>query len=410
MASASRLRTAALALLPVALLLSHRNLTAVAVLIALTVAGSWQSVRVPGWTWPALALAGYLALSSAWTPSTGDRDWAVRIPAFVAVILGVVWAGRRGGGRDVRAFGLAVFAACLLLGVEGATGGGIRDALPPPNAADRDDVSTARGIGLAVAMLPAGGLCLWRSFGRAGLWMTGAAAACLWIGAVRFDVAANVLALAAAAGAGGLAWLAPRRAAVAALWGMAAAFALVPILALFLPPVEVLTSYTDGSVSWRQRLVIWRTVADVGTANVWTALFGAGQQASVALGEAAGTVVLPGSPVPLPRVPTHPHSVFLTIWYEAGALGSALAAASLGLGARRLARVALAPSALAALTATLGSAFVFLAVDASLWTLWRGAALVLAAYGLVLAAGEGLSGVHASSTKARDEAAKGRLA
>ena len=391
-------RLFALGLIPVALLLSHRNLTVVTTLIALSalpvLARRWRAVRLPGWAWPALTLASYLALSSLWTPSAADRDWGLRIPLFVVMVAAVVVAARGGSAREGRVFALALLVAYVLLGIEGVTGGLIRDVLPPPNAPDRDDVSTARGVGLAIAMLPAGAWWLCSLYGRRGAWLTGGAAALLAVGAVRFGVAANALALAASGAAALAAWRVPRAVATAGLSALAAAFVLVPVAASFLPPADALAELTTGPVSWRQRLVIWRTVADAALADPLVLLFGAGQQASAALGEAAGTVVIPGAPVALPRVPTHPHSVFLQVWYEAGALGRALAAGAVAMAARRVCRAALPAGVLVALSATLAGALVSLAVDASLWTLWRASALVLAAWGLTLAARAGQGVVH----------------
>ena len=381
-AAARWLAALAWSLLPVALVLSHRNL--VVVLTLLAVAGVLSAgprallARPSAWSWPLLALAAYLAVSSLWTPAVGDRDWAYRVPLFVLTVMGALLAARMPGGT--RGFGLSVLVACVLLGFEGLTGGLIRDLVPPPNAPDRDDVSTARGVGLAVVLLPACALCLRRAFGRAGLAMASIAAACLLAGAARFDIAANPIALMAMLGAATA--TVPRRtrgAASGALVMVAAGFVVFPIFAALLPEARVLEALTEGPVSWRQRLVIWRTVADATLAGPMVFAFGAGQQASAALGEAAGTAVLAGAPIPLPRVPTHPHNVFLQVWYEAGALGCALAAGGLILAARRLAASAVPADAALAIAATAGAAFVFLAVDASLWTLWRGAALALAA-------------------------------
>ena len=396
--AATMVRLFALGLIPVALLLSHRNLTVVTTLIALTavpaVARGWRRVRLPRWAWPALTLAAYLAVSSLWTPSASDRDWGLRVPLFVLTILAVIVAARGGSVREGRVFALALLIACVLLGIEGLTGGLIRDVLPPPNAPDRDDVSTARGVGLAVAMLPGGAWWLCALYGRRGAWLAGGAAALLVVGAVRFGVAANALALAASGAAALTAWRAPRAVATAGLHALTAGFVLGPVAASLLPPADALGELTTGPVSWRQRLVIWRTVADAALGDPLVFLFGAGQQASTALGEAAGTIVIPGSPVPLPRVPTHPHSVFLQVWYEAGALGSALAAGALAMAARRVRQAALPDGVLVALAATLAGAFVSLAVDASVWTLWRASALMLAAWGLTLGARTGQGVVH----------------
>lgn len=394
-AIAPGVRAFAMALVPVALVLSHRNLVAVLALVGLTgAAGLWRMRgdwrRIPVWAGVFLALAGYLAVSSLWTPSEEDRDWIVRIPAFTVLIGGALIAAREAREWEAGVFAVGVIAACLMLGAEGLTGGGLRDLLPPQNASDRDDVSTARGMGLAVVLLPAGLACLSKAHRtRITAFVSAIAIVALAIGTVRFDIAANALAYLAAGVFAALATWRARTTLVVLLGLFAAAFVALPIAAAFLPDTSSLEALGHGPVSWRQRLVIWRTVADATLSSLGVYLFGAGQHASAALGEAAGSVLLAGADTPLPRVPTHPHNVFLAVAYEAGALGCALAASGFALAARAAGRAQVSGELAVGASAVLGASLVFWLVDASLWTLWRSAAGVLATYGLILAARHG---------------------
>lgn len=383
------LRAFAFCLIPVALVLSHRNLVVVLALVGLTRLWPFlrdaRATRLPSWAWGLALLATYAAASVLWSPATGDRDWALRIVVFALLAFAAIGSAGE-GALALRVFAGAVLLACLLLGVEAATGGALRDAIPPEGRADKDDVATARGVGLAVAMLPGAVLCLSRwAGGKRALLAGGAAAACLAWGSVRFGVTANGLALAAAMGAGLLAWLRPSWGVTAVAGGFLVLLTVAPLAAL-LPPPEVVAGWEAGPVSWRQRVVIWRTVGDALFGDVGTFLFGAGQHASAALGREAGTIMLAGAEGPLPLVSRHPHDVFLQVWYEFGLVGAALSAFVVAAGARALLRARPSPGVAAASCALGAATLVSFAVDANLWTLWRLSAVVLGAYGIVLAA------------------------
>ena len=378
-------RALAYALVPLALILAHRNVGLAAGLIALTGLAAVPRLRPPPFAWPLLALVAWLSLTTLWTPSADDASWAWRLPLLALASVACVLAARRAHPWEGLAFAGAVLLAVLLLGAEGLTGGAIRDALPPAERPDKDDVASARGVGAAVLLLPPALLCLWRRGAppRATLAVAVGAALCLALGVWRFGVVANGLALACAAAAGLAGLAGPRRTPSFLLRGAAAAFLLAPLAALALPPPEALEALADGPLSWRQRLLAWRLVAEAATASPQAFLFGAGQNASGVLGEALGTVLFPGAPIPIARLPSHPHDVPLQLWYEGGLVASALAAAGLALAAR--AARDLPRDAAAAAAALIAAACVFALVDAELWSAWRWAVLALAAAGLRLA-------------------------
>lgn len=378
----------AAALLPVVLVLSHRNTVLVLAVLSLGGAAALSRVRVPRWGWPLLALAAWASLSTLWSPSAEDRDWWLRVPLFVLVLTGTCLAARRGGRTEGRLFAAAALIGVAALGVEAVTGGLIRDLVPPDAPPDRDDVASARGVGLGLLLLPAAA-CLTPSRWRAAAALGGAAL--LGLGVWRFGVAAHGVALCAGTAAALCAARAPGGTLRGALCLLAAAFVLVPLASLFLPPPQEIEAMTAGPLSWRQRLLAWRLVAEAGTQTAAGFLFGAGHHGAEALGEALeaaeGAVTFPGSGVAIPRLPGHPHNLFLQVWYELGALGAALAATGLALAARAVSATALPRPLPEAIAATLAVGGVLALVDANLWTLWRLAGAGLAAYGLILAAG-----------------------
>ena len=404
-ALAPGVRALAYALLPVALVLAHRNVGLSAALIGLTglaglanLAGPASAENragraavprpapLPPWAWPFLGLVAWLSLTTLWTPNANDASWSWRLPLLVLAGVACVRAADGARSWEGAAFAGAVLLGVLLLGTEGLTGGAVRDALPPTERPDKDDVASARGVGAAILLLPPALLCLRRQgLGAHGLLVAGGVGAvCLALGVWRFGVIANGLALALAGLAGLCAWYAPRSVPRLLLIGGAAALLLAPLAALALPPPETIETLAVGPLSWRQRLLAWRLTADAATSGPLTLLFGAGQNASSVLGEALGTARFPGAPIPIARLPSHPHDMPLQLWYEGGLVALWLGAAGLALAARAAGRW---PRDQAAAASALAAAFLVLAlVDADLWSAWRWSVLALAVTGLRLAA------------------------
>ena len=381
------LRGLAYVLVPIALVLAHRNVGLATALIGLTALPAAARLRLPRWTWPLLGVVVWLSLTSLWTPSVDDLSWAWRLPLAVLVAVACVLASGQARVWERKVFTGAILLGIALLGVEAISDGAIRDVMPPAERSHRDDVSSARGIGAAILLLPPallllrqGGASVRRTLlvGSVGLLLLG-------LGVWRFGVIANGLALAAILAFGALALAAPRRTVTGLLLAAAASTLLVPLGALALPPPDVIEAMGEGPLSWRQRLLAWRLVADAAQANVPTLLFGAGQNAAGPLGDAAGTVRFPGTTGAIPRLPSHPHNVVLHLWYEGGLVALGLAATGLAAAAHAAARRAW-PRDFAAGAAALGGAWLVAAlIEVDLWSGWRWACLALAVFGLRLA-------------------------
>ena len=381
------LRGLAYVLLPIALVLAHRNVGLATALIGLTALPAAARLRPPRWAWPLLGVVLWLSLTTLWTPSVDDRSWAWRLPLAVLAAVACVLASGQAQAWERKVFTGAILFGIALLGIEALTGGAIRDVMPPAERSHRDDVSSARGIGAAILLLPPALLLLRRGGApvHRTLLVGAVSALLLGLGVWRFGVIANGLALMMVVIFGALALAAPRRTVVGLLLAAAACVVLVPLGALALPPADVIEAMGEGPLSWRQRLLAWRLVADAATADLATLLFGAGQNASGPLADAVGTVRFPGAADAIPRLPGHPHNVVLHLWYEGGLVGLGLAAWGLAAAARAAARRAW-PRGLAAGAAALGGAWLVAAVvEVELWSGWRWACLALAVFGLRLA-------------------------
>ena len=378
-------RAFAYVLAGVALVLSHRNVGLAGALVGLT-GLALVFARPPRWTWPFLCVLAWLSLSSLWTPSTDDVSWWWRLPGQMAFVAATALVAARARPWEAAVFALAILCGIALLGVEAVTGGAIRDLIPPTELPDKDDVASARGVGLGVQLLPAALLCLWRWRGDGRLTLGAGAAAllCLSLGVWRFGVIANGLALAAALAAGALAYRRPARAPDLLLLA-AGLFAVVPLLILLLPPPETLEALSEGPLSWRQRLLAWRHVADAVTASPTALLFGAGQNAGTPLSVALGPVLFPGAPIPIARVPDFAHDMPIQIFHEAGLVGLGLVVLGFVLAARTARGRVWPPDLAAAGAALLAAWLVFALVDADFWASWRWGALGLAVAGLRLA-------------------------
>ena len=373
------IRLLAAILLPVVLVFSHRSVTMIALLAGLAGLFALRGYRPPIWGLIALLLTGYAAASALWSPYGDAASWPLYL--LLLALTGVGLA-RSEDAVSTRVFVAAGALSLLLLGVEAATGGVLRDLVPPDNRPDKDDVSTARGIGIAVSLAPGILLALVRQGHR--LLALGLGVLLLFASS-RFGIAANLLAALAGLLCAGLAYAAPRRTLRLLTLAAFAGFAAMPILSVLLPPADEMASWTAGPASWRQRLIIWKTIWPAVTDSPLTLLFGHGVEASRVLGEQAGRMVLAGVDVRLDLVPTHPHNLFLQIWYDLGLIGVALTLCALGLGARSLADEADDRGRTAAVAALFGATLVFASVETSLWTLWRVAAPMLGAW-LILAA------------------------
>lgn len=373
---ATGLRWLAAILLPVAAVLSHRNLPMVLALIGLAGFFQWRQLAVPRWSWAGFAFVGWAALTALWSPYSGAADWPAYMAALALILVGL---SASGDARSDPVVFAAIVGTILLLGVEAATGGLIRDMTPPVSRPDKDDIATARGITEMLALAPAALLLAYRADKR--LLLIPLVIALGWA-SVSFGIFANALAFVAAIGAGAFAYRWPKTGMRWAMIGAGLGFVVMPLFALALPPMETLTSLEAGPASWRMRLVIWKTIVSHLGDGWGTLVFGHGVEGLRVLGEQLGDMRLPGVEVAVNVVPTHAHNIYLQIWYDLGMGGCILALLALWQGAQRLGRHVHAPDMAAAVTAFIAMTVVFAAVDASLWTLWRVAGPILGAWAL----------------------------
>ena len=330
-----------------------------------------------------LGLSAWVALSAIWGP-THDLGYALYFLGPVLVGGTVIWFG----GAQVPiwthrysfAYLFAVIGALLLLLLEGVTNGALRAAIPPHTDAARDSVSLSRGVTIFVpAIFPAAAIAF-------GLWRSRlpvvAILALGFLTCVMHEVTANALAFLSGLVAAGLTFLRPKLMVKACFGVLLLALLLAPLWLLV--PADIASSTLAQSLpaSWVHRLVIWQSVAQEAVQGF---PFGFGADYARELTKTAGMVNIPGVDYPLPRVSIHPHNVFLQIWLEFGLPGVVLTMLSLWFGFRAFAPFALIDvprsvvAALAGMTIAITVSFM---VEASLWQLWRLAAIAFAGMGI----------------------------
>ena len=363
-------------LLPVGIVLSHRNVPIAFALIALTGLAALPRFRPAPWALALFGLALWALITCFWSPYYDVMAWPAYLLALGVLGNSAMLVGTMG---QVRAIAYGAGAALVLLTVESLTGGLIRDLVPPAGPPDKDDIATARGITTVLSLVP--GLMLmagtrakvpWR-------WLL-VIAACAFICAKSFGVTANLLALLAAGGAAGLVWLLPRRGLLLVLVAAALPVLLMPLVAMTLPGTETMTGWETGPASWRMRLIAWKATWGGVTDGPLGFLFGHGVEGARMLGARLGEVDIPGVAVTVQMVPTHPHNVYLQVWFDLGLVGVGLALAAFALGARALGRASLTRAEASAVAALAAMAAIFALTDASLWTLWRVIAPMLGAW------------------------------
>jgi O-antigen ligase len=341
----------------------------------------------------ALGFALYVSLSTLWAPDFAFADDGPRL--FMMVLNGffLLTAASIVRPEFSKLYFLFALLAVLAIGFESVTGGWVRDILPPDNDPARDDVATGRGTSIGLFLLPALWLMIWQGVGVTGFlsWrgkalLMGLTFILMAVGAVRFGIAANLLAILA----------------LLAVWLMALRFAksmlnmvfitglallvLTPFLFMALPSLEDLNALEQGPASWRMRLVIWKYTAGEIFADPAIFLFGHGVNATKALTEASPIMTLPGAPPDAHMLPTHPHNLFLQIWFEYGLVGVGLISGFFIAMWQAFSRLAGTDRLCFAAIASLFAMFlVFSAVEASLWTQWRLVSPVFGVWGILLA-------------------------
>ncbi len=341
----------------------------------------------------ALGFAFYVSISTLWAPDIAFADDGPRL--FMMVLNGFFLLTVADIMRPAFRNRYLLFAglAILVIGFEAVTGGWLRDITPPMNDPARDDVATGRGITIGLFFLPALWLMIWQGVGITGFLsmrgkalLTGLSFILMAVGALRFGIAANLLAILTLLAV----WLMTLRFAKSILnIVFIAALALLlftPFIVLALPSLEDLNALEQGPASWRMRLVIWKYTAGEIFSDPAIFLFGHGVNATKALTEASPIMTLPGAPPSAYMLPTHPHNLFLQIWFEYGLVGAGLVSGFFLAIWQALSRLAGGDRLIMAAMASLFAMFlVFAAVEASLWTQWRLVSPVFGVWGILLA-------------------------
>ena len=134
--------------------------------------------------------------------------------------------------------------------------------------------------------------------------------------------------------------------------------------------------------SWHQRLAIWEAS---GQAIQGCLPFGCGADYSRALKESWAMIEIPGSPILVSTMPTHPHHLFMQLWLELGLPGVLIAVTGVVMSGRAvLAGGKLSTHAIAAGVAIVAAATFSSLVEASLWQVWRLCAVGFAFLGVWL--------------------------
>ena len=180
----------------------------------------------------------------------------------------------------------------------------------------------------------------------------------------------------------GFAFLGPAKTIRGAKIMFIAVLVLMPLTVAFLP-VEMIFDASDGKVppSWLQRVAIWQSAG----ARLGEGLpFGFGADFAREWKAIAPMIDIPGAPVPMSIMPTHPHNVFVQIWLELGIPGALLMGGFVFVSVGMLERNIKTPIVAAGLMGAFGAVFVSLMLESSIWQVWRLAAIALAGMGVAL--------------------------
>ncbi len=326
----------------------------------------------------------WIFLSGFWSPKA-QPSLVLNVLAPVLVGGSVVWYSlnltRVWAYRLSSAFALSIAAGVTVLLFEGVTGGFLRSVLPPNDptpGAWRDVTALGRGVtALTPALFPAAAIAAMIR----GRWIGAGVIAVGLLAALSNDIAANASAIIAGIGAAAVAVAAPRRAVSIAGWVMLCLLFFSPLLGLL--PVDAIFDRFGAiaPASWLHRIAVWQAAG----AHIPDGLpFGFGADYARIWKETAPMIDIPGSPVALPVMPTHPHNIFLQIWLELGLPGVFAIAAFVYFGMRVLRRAALPTAVITGMIGAVTAIAVSFLVEGSIWQVWRLAAIALAAMGVAL--------------------------
>jgi O-antigen ligase len=321
-------------------------------------------------TWVLLAFGAWALISSAWSPADGVWQGLRLLAGLLSGLLFLQLSQSQ--ARHARAGAAASVLVLLALSLfEAASHVTLNQLGQPDNEPWNLESNAGRGVSVLVCMAWGAAAALWRL--RAP-WKFAAPLVVVLAGvcALQFRMSANFAAFAAGLLALALALFAARTtfvtvASSVGLWLLAAPW-LMPAVSRLAPDMLPL--------SWRHRLEIW---AYVSRETARHPVFGSGLDASRVHPD---TLEISG--VMLSRIPLHPHSASLQIWFETGAVGALLASATLALIARAALRSPGFP--LAAASATLASFAALANLSYGVWQEWWIAAAFSAAAAVIVLA------------------------
>lgn len=330
----------------------------------------------------------WIATGVLWSPTPG-AEW-LALTALAATLTGGALSYEAVTATPARAARLAGFyiamvcVAAAALMFEGLSGGYLRLSLPPADVSPlrwKDMTALGRGVTAAAGLVFPAAALLYRVSGSRLVALAPVAA--LFIASLNLSVYANVAALIAGAAAFALALIAPRSAFRALVGVFVLALFAAPFIAWEIPVDAILAGEASAlPPSWAQRLVVWRETATVAMRDCLPV--GCGADFSRAFAENGATIRVPGWPIDLPVMPTHPHNMFLQIWLELGLPGVLLLATAGLFAARAFLASRVDRLTMSAACGALGVCFISVIFEASLWQVWRLAVFALAAFGVAM--------------------------
>ncbi|MEL6789952.1 MAG: hypothetical protein AAFO78_05195 [Pseudomonadota bacterium] len=386
-------------LLPLALVLSHKMVGVLVLIGGIITAASpriWKNTAYKEqFLSPAsgsialsffLGLCLWLAITAIWSiaPKAPTLFLIPMAPCLAALAMSRWIASGPVGQAErlCRVFAFAIVTSAILLGFEALTGGWLRLITPPTDLSwnrHKDIAYLGRGVTILVLMVfPAALIMQHRQHHWLGLFILTALA--LYTG-ISFTISANALGLAVGVLAFVVALRHPRATLMALTGFILACLIFMPAVAAALP-AALLHASLEGSVpaSWLQRLYVWQATG----AEIITGLpFGHGVDYARILTHTTPTIEIAGAMGPLQVFPIHPHSAFLQLWLEGGLPAVLLAAGGLIYGVRALLDSGLSTRTRAGFAGVMAASLVSFGVEASLWQLWRPAAIGLAMAALV---------------------------
>lgn len=328
----------------------------------------------------------WIAATGLWSPTPGAPLLAFFVLAAVLAAGALVFEGLHAGARRLTRFSalfvLMAAIACAALLFEGISGGYLRAVIPPEDGSVlrfKDMTALGRGVTAMTPLVFPAAVLLRRITGSSVI--AAAPAAALFVAAGQFTIFANVIALAAGAGAALLAAATSQRLTLF-LIGVAFLSALLaaPFITASIPADAIFESAADGvPASWAMRLAVWQAAGEQALGACFPV--GCGADYARAWHGDREMIEVPGSAILLPLMPIHPHNVFVQIWLELGVPGVVFAAIAGAAALAALWKTSLDRATGAALCAVLAASFISVMLEASLWQVWRLAVFALAAFG-----------------------------